>query len=101
MAAVRSELLEIAAVLEHNQDPNPTSITELHQLLANGCDSPLYNLDIHISELHATVHYLRAGLLTHDRHNDSIPPPTTTAKPDKRPTFADVLRCVPAPAPHT
>ena len=79
-AAVRSELLEIAATLEHNHNPNPTTITELHQLLANGCDSPLYNPDIHISELRATVHYLRAGLLTHDPHNDSTPPPTTTSE---------------------
>ena len=86
VGAVRGELLEIAAVLERTQDPNPTSLTELHQLLANGCDSPLYNLDIHISELHATVHYLRAGLLTHDRHTDSMPPSmTSSASADERP----------------
>jgi hypothetical protein len=84
--AVRSELRQIAAALEHTHDPNPTTITELHQLLANGCDSPLYNPDIHISELRATVHYLRAGLLTHDLHNDSTPSPTTTSSSaDKRP----------------
>jgi hypothetical protein len=84
--AVRSELLQIAAALEHTANPNPASLTELHQLLANGCDSPLYNPDIHISELRATIHYLRAGLLTHDLHNDSTPPPTTTsAGADKRP----------------
>jgi hypothetical protein len=78
--AVRSELLQIAAALERTHDPNPTTLTELHQLLANGCDSPLYNPDIHISELRATVHYLRAGLLTHDPHKDSTPPPTTTSE---------------------
>lgn len=59
--AVRSELLEVASALEHNLDPNPTSLTELHQLLANGCDSPLYNPEIHVSELHAAVHYLKRG----------------------------------------
>ena len=76
--AVRSELLEIAATLEHTHHPNPTTITELHQLLANGCDSPLYNPDIHISELHATLHYLRAGLVTHNQHDDLTTPSTTT-----------------------
>ena len=78
-AAVRSDLLQIAAALEHTHDPNPASVTELHQLLANGCDSPLYNPDIHISELRATVHYLRAAFPTHELHNDSTTPPTTTS----------------------
>jgi hypothetical protein len=84
--AVRSELLEIAAVLEHAPDPNPTCVAELHRLLANGCNSPLYNPDIHISELRATVHYLRAGLLTHERHGAcTTPPMTASAGADKRP----------------
>jgi hypothetical protein len=65
-AAVRGELLQIAAGLEHTQDPDPTTLAELHQLLANGCDSPLYNPDIHISELRATVYYLCVKLLTHN-----------------------------------
>jgi hypothetical protein len=67
-AAARGELLQLAAALEHTQDPNPTTLAELRQLLANGCDSPLYNPDIDISELRATVHYLRVELLTHSRH---------------------------------
>ena len=46
-AAVRTDLLEIAA---------------LHNLLANGCDSPLYNAHIHLSELRATLDYIRSGL---------------------------------------
>jgi hypothetical protein len=62
VAAVRTDLLEIAAILEHAHDPDPTSVAALHELLANGCDSPLYNADIHVSELHATLHYARAGL---------------------------------------
>jgi hypothetical protein len=61
-AAVRSELLEIAAMLEHDPDPDPASIAALHTLLANGCDSPLYNPDIHVSELRATLHHVRVGL---------------------------------------
>jgi len=61
-AAVRTELLEIAAMLERAHDPDPASVAALHELLANGCDSPLYNANIHISELHATLHGVRAGL---------------------------------------
>jgi hypothetical protein len=63
-AAVRTDLLEIAALLERTHDPDPASVAALHELLANGCDSPLYNADIHISELRATLHGVRAGLAT-------------------------------------
>ena len=34
---------------------------ETHKLLTDGCDSPLYNRDIHVSELWATLYYLRVG----------------------------------------
>ena len=61
VAAVRTELLEIAAALERAQNAPPTSVETLRALLANGCDSPLYNPDIHVSELHATLHHVRAG----------------------------------------
>ena len=61
-AAVRIELLEIAATLEHTHNPDPDCIAALHDLLANGCDSPLYNPDIHVSELRATLHYVRSRL---------------------------------------
>jgi hypothetical protein len=62
VAAVRTDLLEIAATLERSHDPDPACVAELHDLLANGCDSPLYNPDIHVSELRATLHYVRARL---------------------------------------
>jgi hypothetical protein len=62
VAAVRSDLLEIAAILEHAPSPDPDGIHALRDLLANGCDSPLYNADIHVSELQATLHYIRSGL---------------------------------------
>ncbi len=39
-AGVRSELLQIAAMLEHTHDPNPTSVIELHQLLTDHSNSP-------------------------------------------------------------
>jgi len=62
VAAVRTDLLEIAALLERAHDPNPACVAALRNLLANGCDSPLYNPDIHPSELHATLYYLRSSL---------------------------------------
>jgi hypothetical protein len=62
VAAVRTELLETAAALERAQNPAPASVETLRELLANACDSPLYNPDIHVSELHATLHHVRAGL---------------------------------------
>jgi hypothetical protein len=61
-AAVRTELLEIAATLERSDNPDPACIAELHDLLANGCDSPLYNPHIHVSELRATLHHVRVRL---------------------------------------
>jgi hypothetical protein len=61
-AAVRTDLLEIAALIEHTRTPDPACVATLRNLLANGCDSPLYNPDIHISELHAILHYIRSGL---------------------------------------
>ena len=67
-AAVRPELLEIAAILEHAHHPDPDSIAALHTLLANGCDSPLYNPDIHVSELRATLYGVRHGLVTEAEH---------------------------------
>jgi hypothetical protein len=61
-AGVRSALLEIAALLEQARDPDPACIQEIHQLLTDG-NSPLYHPSVHISELYATLYYLRAGLL--------------------------------------
>jgi hypothetical protein len=61
-AAVRTDLLEIAALLEHAHDPDPDCLAELRDLLANGCDSPLYNADIPFSQLQATLDYVRCGL---------------------------------------
>jgi hypothetical protein len=61
-AAVRTELLEIAALLEQATDPDPTCVKEIHELLANG-DSPLYHPGAHVSELYATLYYVRAGLV--------------------------------------
>ena len=65
---VRDQLLDIAWLLEHSTDPDPRPVSELHKLLKDGCESPLYNPDIHESELRATLHYLRSALAT-NQHN--------------------------------
>jgi hypothetical protein len=61
-AAVRADLLEIAAILERTQTPNPAYVATLNELLSNGCDSPLYNPRIPVSELHASLDDIRSGL---------------------------------------
>ena len=61
-AAVRSDLLELAAMLERTHHPDPACMAALHALLANGCDSPLYNANIPVDELHTTIERVRAGL---------------------------------------
>jgi hypothetical protein len=60
-AAVRTDLLEIAALIEHAHNPDPDCVAALRNLLANG-DSPLYHPGVHASELHATLDYVRSGL---------------------------------------
>ena len=60
-AAVRTDLLEIAALLEQSCDPDPASVKAIHRLLANR-DSPLYDPGVHVSELYATLYYVRAAL---------------------------------------
>jgi hypothetical protein len=67
--AVRTDLNEIPSLLERAHDPDPMWIASLHDLLANGCDGPLYNIDIDESELRATLYYARAALLGHAEHN--------------------------------
>jgi hypothetical protein len=61
-AAVRADLLEIAAALERTPTPDPACIATLHKLLSNGCNSPLYNPRIPMSELHATLDDVRSEL---------------------------------------
>jgi hypothetical protein len=61
-AAVRTDLLEIAALLEHANSADSVCIEALHALLANACDSPLYNANIPFSELQETLDHVRSGL---------------------------------------
>lgn len=62
VAVARTDLLQIAVMLEHAHDPDPARIAALRDLLSDGCGSPLYNTDVHISELWATLYYVRSGL---------------------------------------
>jgi hypothetical protein len=61
-AAVRTDLLEIAALLERAHDPDPGCVAALHQLLRDG-DSPLYHPGVPAAELRATLDHVRAGLV--------------------------------------
>lgn len=60
-AAVRSELLEIAALLEHAHDPEPASVAKLRHLLTDDT-SPLYDPSVDAAALHATLTEVRRGL---------------------------------------
>ncbi len=77
VAPVRGELLEIAALLEHDRQPDPGCVVAVHRLLTDGCASPLYNRDVHPSELRATLHYVRCRLGT---SVDSLPSDTLLAR---------------------
>jgi hypothetical protein len=84
VAAVRGELLEIAALLEQRtQTPGL-----LPSCISDGCESPLCNPAVHVSELQATLYYLRSALaaraLSTDARSDS--PPAEPTAPQLRST---------------
>jgi hypothetical protein len=58
-AAASEELLDIALILERAGELDASWMREANKLLTDGCGSPLYNPDIHVSELWATLYYLR------------------------------------------
>jgi hypothetical protein len=60
-AAVRLELLEIAALLEHAQDPDPGAIRAVRELLRDRT-SPLYDLTVDVAGDRATLEDLRKAL---------------------------------------
>lgn len=62
VAAVRTDLLELAVLLERARELDPACMAALHDLLANGCDSGLYNANVPVDELHTTIERVRAGL---------------------------------------
>jgi hypothetical protein len=59
VAAVRDELLELAEMLDTADELDVSWVLAVHKLLTDGCASPLYNPEIHMSELRATLYYLR------------------------------------------
>lgn len=67
VTAVRTDLLEIAVMLERSDDPDPGCVAALHDLVSDGCESPLYNPEVHVSELRATLYFARSRLDGHDR----------------------------------
>lgn len=62
VASVRADLLEVADLLETTDAPDPACVADLNRLLSDGCQSPLYNPDVHVSELTATLYYARSAL---------------------------------------
>ena len=59
VVAVRVALLEIADLLERAERPDPEAVRAVRRLLADGLQSPLFNRDVHPSELLATLYYVR------------------------------------------
>ena len=58
VAVVKDQLLELAYMLEQCGDVDCSWMLDVHRLVADGCGSPLYNRDVHVSELRATLYYL-------------------------------------------
>ena len=78
-AAVRPQLLEVAAALERAPDPPPEVMQTLRRLLTDGCTSPLWNEDVPAGELAATLEQARAELNwaeLGDRGGPVVPLPT-------------------------
>ena len=71
VSAARSQLLEVAALIEQAREVDPECIAELRRLLTSGCDSPLYNREIHPSEMTTALYFLRSRL----RDAADAPPP--------------------------
>jgi hypothetical protein len=72
-AAVRLELLEIAALLEHAQNPDPDPVRAVRELLQDRT-SPLYDATVDIAELRTTLEDLRQAL--GQRQSLTKPPPS-------------------------
>jgi hypothetical protein len=61
VAAVRSELLELACMLEHAQHADPASVALIQELLRDGT-GPLYNPNAPAADLYTTLNRARFGL---------------------------------------
>jgi hypothetical protein len=56
-------MLELAALLDITDDPDPAAVDALVGLLTDGRGSPLYNPAVHVSELYGTLLEVRRRLL--------------------------------------
>jgi hypothetical protein len=72
-AAVRDELLELALILEHADHRDASWVFAIRKLLTDGCESPLYNRDVHMSELRAALYYLRREPQSREHPQPVIP----------------------------
>jgi hypothetical protein len=68
VVAKQAELLEIAELLARAERPDAEAVTAIRRLLADGLQSPLFNLDVHPSELRATLYFVRQRLA-----DDAVP----------------------------
>jgi hypothetical protein len=62
VADARDDILEVADLIEQAATADPSCLAEVRRLLTSGCDSALYNPDIHVSELHVGLYFLRCRL---------------------------------------
>ncbi len=62
VVAVQAEMLEIAELLERAERPDAAAVSAVRRLLADGLQSPLFNRDVHPSELVATLYFVRRRL---------------------------------------
>ena len=86
--AVAPDLRAIAATLEQIDDPDPEAVAALRRLLSDGCDSPLYNPDIHPSELRATLYYVQSALAVAETAALRVGPRWRPAPASSRQTIA-------------
>jgi hypothetical protein len=62
VVAVQAELLEIAGLLEQSERPDAEAVNAVRRLLTDGLQSPLFNRDVHPSELLATLYFVHSRL---------------------------------------
>jgi hypothetical protein len=63
VAGVREQLLEVAAVVERVDHPDPVTIARLWQLVSDGVHSPLYNPLVVAGELEVVLRQARWSLI--------------------------------------
>ena len=60
--AAQADLLQVAELLEHVEQPDVEAVTAVRRLLTDGLESPLLNRAVHPSELRATLYFVRRRL---------------------------------------